>query len=754
MRKSGSILLTLGIVAAGLAVTSTSAGAAVRAPFSYTIHRLADENGSLDFRVGESATITATLSLGPDWTGWPDTRPATMTFTQGDLLFTESTYPDEVSDAPGVWHYYSSTDPECDYWAMTTSLSLPLSRSCVDSVDLVTELYGEQFESDHSITFDTSSWGIYRSGVRQTAAHNATSAIYADVTGTSDSSESLSLFPGSDVSVAVEIEGCVDESAAGLVDGDSVVQEVIASIDGTPISETANSNDPVVSWTTAPSYDSEGNEVVGPAYPNETIRFTEEPAENVTIGLTGEISHLTGSTLTIEYDITKEGASVAENCPLSDFVGLPTVADTSETGEVFDAHVDSYPLPDGMTIDASDVRTIQFTPDGFGGQFVFPEDEWGEASTGTVFHLNPDGPDNTFSGGNGFPVSSVLGLIEFKATAWGTGGTKWATIHYSTNTTFTITTGTFGSSAVNTLQARLSKIDSVCGRGWIGYLERFLPLQTPQLLAEIQCSKYTSTRSYNKTVIARVTTSATRPFRAIATIGKPTKKTPGTCTAIGIDPTATGTDTALIGMTRQLKKGLESCADMAARGTIVLTRINTNYGVSRKKVTSNPFAGGTLASWPSDSMTIVPGETTNTWRGVQQNREWDDAYENSTMTWTPFTINSGKTIVELPDIVAADRFGTGNIDAGTLVAAPGGSDWLLFNLESDDFDGDTTLYATTSTVNPLTGITSSGEHVQLTDFGYTQTWMYQSATSQNGVPLYYVLGADDTFSVVTWNRSD
>lgn len=752
MKKAIGALTATALALTGIVATAELASANVRAPFSYTIHRQAAPGEVFQFNAGQSAIITATISLGPDWTGWPGTRPSTMTFGQGDLLFTESTFPDDVSSAPGLWHYYSSTDPEtCDYWSLTDALSLSISRSCVDTVDLVTQLYAEQFESDQSIDFNIDSWAITRSGVAQSEATNMTWSIVADVTGETDSTTALDLQSTVDTSVSVSVEGCVNESAPGLADGDAVVQEVAVAIDGVVVSETSFAEDPVVTWTTAPSYDEEGNEIPGPAYPDQVVSFTSDPPENVTFRLDGEIANINGSSLTIDYDITKNGVSVAEDCPIAVDYGIPTISDTTQSNSVFDATTTSHQLPAGFSIDSTNSSTVRLSPDGFGGQFLYSEDEWGEATTSPVYHLTPDGVDETFNGDGDLAVTSSIGMIEFTATAWGVDGNRWATLSYTSGTKFTITRGTFGSSSTSTLRARISKIDDVCGSGWFGSLERFLPLQTSKLLVEIQCSKYTSTRAYNKTVIARVTADATTPFRGVFTIGSPTRKYPTTCSAIGIDPTATGTEKALIAISRKLKYTKDSCSDMPASGTITVNKITAGLETSTGTIESNPFADGTYPSWPSESMSIVPGESANTWRGIQTNVEWDDAFENSTTTWTPFTISSRNAITELPDITATDHFDTGNFDVGNLVATPGSPNWVFFHLESDIFDDVETTYATTSFLDPSTGEGEAGESVELTDYGIGSTWMLQGATSENGVPLYYIFDSSDTYTVVRWD---
>lgn len=751
MKKILSMVTALVLAGFGLASAPLANADPAPIPFGYTITRDADPSGEIPYSAGDDASFRAEIVLGPDWTGWPATRPSRMLFTQSTFGFGVGSDPIE-GGAQGYWHFYDSDDPyNCEYYSFTVSLSLPSTRSCVDTIELIGEVsigMDGVATSDGTVTFATDTWRISYSGVAQTAAHNAVSRQYGVIRGTVPAGDSLDLIPVYDSAVSVEIQGCVDESIAGLVDGDIVTLDLDAAVDGAVVGTNVSESDAYVEWRHPVLFDEDGNLIPTPDFPEAEIDFAVSPPEDSFLRVEGEFHNVNGDSLTIDFGATKDGVSVLETCPLA-VTAPPTVSSTTTVDTVVDAASSTFALPTGFSTTGR-LSDVKFINDGFGGQFAYVDD-W-NASTTKLFHLGNAGPSNSFGGGSGLTIPLDMGFTG-QASRFGSAGSKWVVMDFPSATSIRFRTGSLTTTAVTTKSITFASLSTLCGRGWSGFPERLLPTQTTNALLQVDCSKSSGSVYYTKKVIAKLTFGTSLTAAKVIDIGTgATTATAGTCLGVGVNPGATGTAVALVAISRPLSSTLGDCTSLPIRGNITVTTVKANLATATSTNTANPFLGGSSAKWPQ-SFTIVPGAVANTWAGTQNDSVCTNDFSSCTDRKTAFTISATGAITELAN-VAVDTRHTPLSTAGTrtLAGVTSATNWLYSNLHLRSFDSEFFTNATVAATTPSTGVSRDGEQLSLTHFGYFHNWMSNAFTVTSArVPVYFVLGPDNTYSVVRWS---
>lgn len=418
---------------------------------------------------------------------------------------------------------------------------------------------------------------------------------------------------------------------------------------------------------------------------------------------------VTDGSLSVSFDITKNGTSVLKSCssnnpgPNMNYV-FPGIVELGSVEGSAGSPIPSAPASKTLlngAIENSMADNVISVDDG-NGNYLYEGPATGDVNKTVITRLTPKGADTTF--GTSGKITFSTGTQSKMAFGWYGAKANVALITFDTTLqtpVYKIHSSTMKKNAKPIVKS-ITGIDKACGTGWTARgIRKLFSVQSSSPMALLYCYK---NPQYKQVVIS--INPANGAAKAKLALGVPAT---GDCqfSFSGKNSEAKGSAAAII-----LYVKSSPCLGNPMTPTVSTRAIATitAAGVGKlKSVTANPWA--TEPSY----MDMVPGFKANTWIGSGV-----AVGSMSSSDVAPFTVDAAGKIIQsthlIVDSTVRDDFGlTGNY---RVIKAISATKWLVMRNGYADMKQLVAL----AVVNTATGTASTGKAIQFTPDGSGNPW--------------------------------
>lgn len=710
-----------GLLVASVLSATPAAATGGYAPDEYFFDRTSPDGSSVVVKPGEDLTFYSRVTVSEEYAGWP--APAGTKFTRTALVPSAKSMKKltDYDSANRNWFGYDTEDIDglnCEYVSVdSAALTLDDATQCINNIQLADSISVAN-NTASNVTLDTNAGKqVLKRG--KTVLSATTTGVYP---------EALS-HVRVDGDSALTIDDANLENYAGATFTLCVNEDLVSAGDILDIETSMTRNSTAISSGDLNLYESDDNDGDSATY---TVPEGNPYDQIVRIDLNAPID--TDGTFVATADITDGSSSMLEPCPNATEAGWPSIDTThGSAGTPVAETVPGLGMTAAMGNLDEDWYNYGNIPDGFGGVFHYGWD----GPDAVIANLTPTGGNGDFAGSATFRTDRD-NTDNFDIARYGSAGSKLFSLSNRGKGKWSLTTDNLngGARVVSTIAA--AKITALCPAKWTfgGFFSVSAPTDNP--VAQGYCYKGQGQKWFIASFTNRLPVILT-------TLGPNTTATSCSTSSLGVDPTATGSETAIIAYVRQGSRDSEGfCtpigATTSARTIISVTPSGT---VTSSSISSTPWGAGFEPVY----LDIQPGSTANTWIGLSYDLE--SIYDPTTPK-SFFTMTSS-AITEKGDVDFADAAEFGDYADIGVSSRVNDSTWVLHVSSTFQLDGEDITRASVGTVNPNTGVVTLGSVVEYYGMGLVKSRNRGVfSTDTNGVSRFFQQTGSNSYNVTTW----